>query len=178
MYCTCLLAYTKWYQTCCHYNFCPDLVRVHLSLSTCDSKKTDFWSISYPVCPPQGQKHLDINSIVNLSELVLVDYSQRGHCIEQSKLIGADTCQNEALLRPHLIQDIMLLPREIARPVASPLHVPIHQRQVLYALALIWCCRKALVYGAKHATSSFSMEEKMSTPYVKHLSKWWQIWKV
>lgn len=33
----------------------------------------------------------------------------------------ADTCQSEALLGPDLIQDILLLPREITGPVASQL---------------------------------------------------------
>lgn len=64
-------------------------------------------------------KHPDINSTVNLSELVLVDYSWRGHRVEKSKLMEADTCQSEAMLGPDLIQDILLLPKEISGPVAS-----------------------------------------------------------
>lgn len=73
--------------------------------------------------PLQREKkpHLDINSTVNLSEPVMVDYSWRGHCIEQSKLIEADTCQSKALLGPDLIQDILLLLREITGRVALSL---------------------------------------------------------
>lgn len=54
----------------------------------------------------------------------MVDYSWRGHCIEQSKLIEADTCQSKAWLRPDLIQDILLLLREITAPVALSLWEP------------------------------------------------------
>lgn len=67
------------------------------------------------------KKKKDINSTVNLSESVMVDYSWRGHCIEQSKLIGADTCQSKALLGSDLIQDILLLLGEITGPVALSL---------------------------------------------------------
>lgn len=54
----------------------------------------------------------------------MVDYSWRGHCIEQSKLIEADTCQSKAWLGPDLIQDILLLLREITAPVALSLWEP------------------------------------------------------
>lgn len=72
-------------------------------------------------CAEEKKRKKDINSTVNLSESVMVDYSWRGHCIEQSKLIGADTCQSKALHGSDLIQDILLLLGEITGPVALSL---------------------------------------------------------
>lgn len=66
-------------------------------------------------------KVADINSTVNLSELVIVDYSQRGHCVEQPELMGPDTCQSKTSSGPDLIQDIALLLREITGPAVLSL---------------------------------------------------------
>lgn len=122
-----------------------------LLLSSSDGRKTHLWSITYSTSPPRRQKkHLDINSTVNLSEPVLVDYSWRGHGIEQSKLIEADTCQSEALLGPDLIQDILLLLREITGPRASLLREAAwsnpSKAHLLYTLVLTWCCHEVLAY--------------------------------
>lgn len=63
----------------------------------------------------------DISSTVNLSEQVMVDYSQRGHCLEQSELMEPDTCQSKTSSGPDFIQDILLLLREITGPAVLSL---------------------------------------------------------
>lgn len=51
----------------------------------------------------------------------MVDYSQRGHCIEQSELMEPDTCQSKTSPGPDFIQDILLFLREITGPAVLSL---------------------------------------------------------
>lgn len=67
------------------------------------------------------EKPADINNTVNLSEPVMVDYSQRGHCVEQSELMEPDTCQSKTSPGPDPIQDVLLLLREITGPAVLSL---------------------------------------------------------
>lgn len=60
-------------------------------------------------------------STVNLSEQVMVDYSQGGHCVEQSELMEPGTCQSKTSPGPDFIQGILLLLREITGPAVSSL---------------------------------------------------------
>lgn len=66
----------------------------------------------------KGEKH---NSTVNLSEQVMIDYSQRSHCFEQSELMEPDTCQSKTSHGPDFIQDILLLLGEITAPAVLSL---------------------------------------------------------
>lgn len=51
----------------------------------------------------------------------MVDYSQRGHCVEQSELMEPDTCQSKTSPGPDPIQDVLLLLREITGPAVLSL---------------------------------------------------------
>lgn len=51
----------------------------------------------------------------------MVDYSQGGHCVEQSELMEPDTCQSKTSPGPDPIQDILLLLGEITGPAVLSL---------------------------------------------------------
>lgn len=113
----------------------------HSPLSGSDSRKTRL-SIDNMLCEYR-KTYQGINGTVNLSQAVMADYVWRGHCIEQSKLMEADTCQSGAQLGPDLIQDILPLLGEITAPVALSLWAAacteLLKAELLYTLASIWC---------------------------------------
>lgn len=93
--------------------------------STSASTRTQFRLMTKSLTCREGrktrEKHADINGTVNLSEPVMVDYSLRGHCVEQSELMEPDTCQSKTSPGPDLIQDILLLLGEITGPAVLSL---------------------------------------------------------
>lgn len=113
----------------------------HSSLSGSDSRETRLPINS--VLREYRKTYRGINGTVNLSQAVMADYIRRGHCIEQSKLMEADTCQSGAQLGPDLIQDILPLLGEITAPVALSLWAAacteLLKAELLYTLASIWC---------------------------------------
>lgn len=113
----------------------------HSPLSGSDGRKTRL-PINSMLCKYR-KTYRGINGTVNLSQAVMADYIWRGHCIEQSKLMEADTCQSGAQLSPDLIQDILPLLGEITAPVALSLWAmactELLKAELLYTLASIWC---------------------------------------
>lgn len=99
----------------------------HSAVSTLAHIRTQLRSMTKSLnCREEGGKKreklgADISNTVNLSEQVMVDYSQRGHCLEQSELMEPDTCQSKTSSGPDFIQDILLLLREITGPAVLSL---------------------------------------------------------
>lgn len=91
----------------------------HIAVSTLAKIRTQLRSMTKVL--KGGKRRNNFNSTVNLSEQVMLDYSRRGHCFEQSELMEPDTCQSKTSHGPDFIQDILLLLREITGPAVLSL---------------------------------------------------------